>query len=100
VGAEENLRVASSNGTTGFSWLVDRANCRAVLDITNGFVFTASDDSSFDAAFGEEIFTLTAIGEGECVFRIAYANPDQQDFSFDGYANQWAHNSNSNLSGW
>lgn len=79
--------MASSNGTTGFSWLVDRANCRDVLDITNGFVFTASADASFDAAFGEEIFTLTAIGEGECVFRIAYANPDQQDFSFDGYAN-------------
>ena len=87
-GEEENLKIASSNGTTGFSWLVDRGDCRNILDITNGFVFSPSSggsDIDFDSSFGEEIFTLTAIGEGRCTFRIAYANPEDRSFSFDDY---------------
>ena len=87
-GSEENLKIASSNGATGFSWLIDREDCRGVVDITNGYVFTPPEsDDGFDVGFGEEIFTLTAEEPGECVFRIAYANPSQF-ISFEDYANQ------------
>ena len=76
--------MASNNGSTGFSWLIDRQDCNDILDITTGFV---SNSDGFDTGFGEEIFTLTAVGEGDCTFRIAYANPDDRSFSFDEYAN-------------
>ena len=35
----ESLSIATSSGSTGYSWLVDRGSCRGVIDITNGFVF-------------------------------------------------------------
>ena len=88
AGASENLKVASSNGATGFSWLIDRDDCRGVIDITNGYVFVPpATNDGFDVGFGEEIFTLTATEPGACTFRIAYANPAQFT-TFDDYENR------------
>ena len=38
-GATENLSIASSSGSSGFSWLVERRTCRGIIDVTNGVVF-------------------------------------------------------------
>ena len=35
----------------------------------------------------QELFTLSAVGEGQCTFRMAYANVADRNFSFDEYAN-------------
>lgn len=61
----------SSNQSTGYSWIVDYDDCRDILEITSGYVTYENDD--FAGAGGEEVFTLTAVGFGECDFRIAYA---------------------------
>ena len=49
-GGIESLSIATSSGSTGYSWLVDRGSCRGVLDITNGFIFAQSkeDDNGGD----------------------------------------------------
>ena len=77
AGDVNNLKVASSNGSTGYSWLLDRENCDGIIDITNGYVFNPPTDGSSDIGFGEEIFTLTATGPGQCTFQIAYAEPSK-----------------------
>ena len=86
AGAQENLKVASSNGSTGYSWLVDRENCDGIVDITNGYVFNPPAANSTEPGFGEEIFTLTATGPGECKFQIAYAEPSKF-VNFEDHAN-------------
>ena len=86
VGAEENLKVASSSPTSAYSWIIDRDSCRGIADITNGFVAPPETDDEFSTDFGSEVFTVTALAQGDCTFQIAYAVP--QDFvSFEDYAN-------------
>ena len=73
VNKEAFLKV-SSNQSTGYSWIVDYDDCEDILDITSGYVTYEDDDSSFPTgAGGEEVFTLTAVGYGDCDFTIAYA---------------------------
>ena len=91
-GIIESLRISTSSGSTGFSWLIDRGSCRGIIDVTNGFVFSQPD--GIDENTGllissgslEEIFTITALDKGQCTFRIAYANPGTGAFSFDDYS--------------
>ena len=48
-GSTENLSIASTSGSSGFSWLVERRGCRGILDVTNGVVFAQpieGDDKS------------------------------------------------------
>ena len=45
-GRIERLTIATSSGSTGYSWLVDRGSCRGVLDITNGFIFAQSEEDN------------------------------------------------------
>ena len=66
------LKVTSNNGSTGYTWVIDQESCAGILDITSGYVYYPAVDS-FDVGYGEEIFTITATGFGQCAFRIAYA---------------------------
>ena len=75
------LSIATSTENTGFSWLVDRTNCKNIIEISNGFITSSTDEN-----LAQEIFTLSAVGEGECNFRIVYANPSTI-VSFDDYIN-------------
>ena len=86
VGAEESLKVASSSPTSAYSWIIDRDNCRGIVDITSGFVAPAASDDGLSVDFGEEVFTVSALAPGDCTFQIAYAVP--RDFvSFEDYRN-------------
>ena len=66
-GVTESLRISTSSGSTGFSWLIDRSSCRGFLDITNGFVFSQPDGTDentgllISSGSLEEIFTITAL---------------------------------------
>ena len=68
VGAEENLKVASSSPTSAYSWIIDRDNCRGIVDITNGFVAPPETEDQFSTDFGSEVFTVTALAPGDCTF--------------------------------
>ena len=82
------LKVTSNNGSTGYTWIIDHDGCDDVVDIDAGYVYyPPEDENSFDVGYGEEIFTLTAEGKGECNFRIAYARAWEFS-SFEDYENQ------------
>ena len=86
-----SLSIATSSGTTGFTWVVDRKDCEGVLEITNGFIFNQPIDGDSKSelliqnGLVEELFTLFAIAEGSCTFRMAYARPSETAFSFSEY---------------
>ena len=63
----------------------DRDNCQGIIDITSGFVSDQSSEVS-ESGLAQELFTLSAVGEGQCTFRMAYANVADRNFSFEEYA--------------
>ena len=86
-GSTESLSIGSSRGITDFTWLIERRDCDGVLDVTRGFFFaqpTESDENSeLFGGYMQELLTLRAVSEGTCIFRIAYANAGNSNFSFD-----------------
>ena len=80
------MKVASTNGTSGYSWLVDRENCTGIIDVTNEYFYNSASEDSVYFSFGIEIFTLTAQGPGECLIQLAYADP-KNFASFEDHAN-------------
>ena len=74
-GSTEHLSVDSASDETSFAWLVDRNDCRGIIDITSGVILVGNDSSDDFASSDkfEEHFTLSAVGEGKCTFRMAYA---------------------------
>ena len=73
-GDEAYLKATSNNGSTGYTWIIDHKGCKDVVVIESGYVYyPPENDDGFDTGYGEEIFTVTAVGQGECTFRIAYA---------------------------
>lgn len=68
------MKATSNNGSTGYTWIIDHKGCKDVVTIESGYVFyPPENDDGFDTGYGEEIFTLSVEGYGECMFRIAYA---------------------------
>ena len=67
------FKITSNNGSTGYTWFMDRAECEKILDMDQGYVYYESGNNERDDGFGEEIFTLTAKNYGTCTFRLAYA---------------------------
>ena len=79
---EAHLKVSSNGGSTGYSWIVDFESCDGIAEITSGYVeFTGSDANVIGGA-GEEVFSIRAIGVGNCNFQIAYA----QSWNFGGFS--------------
>ena len=86
-GKEVYMKVTSNNGSTGYTWIIDHADCDGVANIESGYVYYPPEtDDGFDVGYGEEVFTVTAEGRGECTFRVAYARA-WEFVSFEDYAN-------------
>ena len=82
------MKVTSNNGSTGYSWMIDYEECKDVIKIVSGYVYyEPEEEDGFGVGYGEEIFTVTAKGKGECTFRIAYARA-WEFVSFEDYKNQ------------
>ena len=68
------FKITSNNGSTGYSWFMDKAECAGILDMESGYVYYEPENNDeWDVGYGKEIFTLTAKKYGSCTFRIAYA---------------------------
>ena len=81
------MKVTSNNGSTGYTWMIDYEECKDVIKIVSGYVYyEPEEEDGFGVGYGEEIFTVTAKGKGECTFRIAYARA-WEFVSFEDYAN-------------
>ena len=65
---EAHLKVSSNGGSTGYSWIVDFDSCAGIAEITSGYVELADDGANVIGGAGEEIFTITASGLGDCDF--------------------------------
>ena len=82
------MKVTSNNGSTGYTWIIDHKECDGVAEITSNYAYyPPENDDGFDVGYGEEVFTVTAAGKGECTFRVAYARA-WEFVSFEDYANQ------------
>ena len=87
-GHEVSMKIASNNGSTGYTWIIDHQGCAGVVRIESGYVFyPPAEDDGFDVGYGEEVFTVNAEEEGECTFMIAYAKA-WEFVSFEDYENQ------------
>ena len=53
---------------TGYSWIVDFESCAGIAEITSGYVEYEGDGASEIGGLGEEVFTITASGLGDCDF--------------------------------
>ena len=78
------LSIATSSQASSFSWIPDRDNCQDILDITSGFTSQQPNGDS-ESGLDMVLFTLSAVGNGDCTFRMAYANVANREFSFDEY---------------
>ena len=78
--SEAHLKVSSNGGSTGYSWIVNFDSCADIAEITSGYVESTGNANMIGGA-GEEIFTVTASGVGNCNFQIAYA----QSWAFTGF---------------
>ena len=68
------MKITSNNGSTGYSWIIDKQSCNGILDITQKYwYYEPEENDGWDVGYGEEIFTLTALKFGNCDFRMAYA---------------------------
>ena len=53
------LKISSNNGSTGYSWILDRQSCFNVVEIDAQYVYSPPENE-FVGASGEERYTLTA----------------------------------------